>query len=116
LLRTTGREGPDAVKVVNALVSRLGKSRALERLALLQQRVGPCQVIMERSTDIENRIRMSCPRCRVELPRAEMARHLWTEHQLLLDGRRVRGPWRMIKAWLKDYRRHGDAELLVRCR
>jgi hypothetical protein len=116
LLQTMSKEGQPAARVINAFVSRCTKARAVERLRQLEDLIGPSPVVTERCLEIENRIRMSCPRCRVQLQRPEMARHLWSQHQLLLDGRRARQPWRLLKAWLRDYRRNGNGQLLVRCR
>jgi hypothetical protein len=64
----------------------------------------------------EERVRLACPRCGVQLRRRPMVNHLWQEHGLLLDGRRVREPWPMIEAWVEDYRRLRDTDLLDRCR
>jgi hypothetical protein len=116
LLFTTGKEGRAASKVVAALIARCHKRRALDRLLRLERQVGVAPAITERATEIENQIHLRCPRCKNELARPEMARHLWLEHALVLDGRRVRKPWRMIKDWIKDYKAGGNAELLVRCR
>jgi hypothetical protein len=116
LMRTTGTEGHAAENIVNALLQRCGKNRAADRLRQLEEQIGPSTLLTERCTEIENQIRMSCPRCQVQLRRPDMALHLWTEHELLLDGRRVRTPWRMIKDWVKSYRRTGKAELLAQCR
>ncbi|HLJ98157.1 MAG TPA: hypothetical protein VKU02_33665 [Gemmataceae bacterium] len=116
LLRTTGLEGPAALEVVNALATRGGKARAVDRLNQLEERIGPAPLIAERRGQIENQIRMRCPRCGVQLRRAQMAEHLWTEHSLLLDGRRVREPWRLVEDWIAAYRQQGNPELLVRCR
>jgi hypothetical protein len=115
-LRGTGKEGKPALKILNALITRCSKARAVERLRLLEERTGPSAVLTQRCLEIENRIRMSCPRCRVQLRRPDMTQHLWSQHRLLLDGRRARHPWRLIKEWLKAYRRRGNAELLMRCR
>jgi uncharacterized C2H2 Zn-finger protein len=116
LLRTTGTEGARAKKVINSLISRCGKARALDRLRRLGPLVGPSAMIAERCRDIEGRMRMRCPRCQIQLRRPDMETHLWTEHGLVLDGERVREPWRLMRTWLDNYRRTGDAELLVRCR
>lgn len=116
LLRTTGREGPAAVQVVNALVARGGKSRSVDRLNQLEEQAGPCPLIAERRAQIESRIRMRCPRCGVQLRRRQMSEHLWSEHALLLDGRRVREPWRLVDDWIAAYRQQGNTDLLVRCR
>lgn len=116
LLRTTGKEGTAAREVINALVARSGKARAVERLNQLEKRAGSSSFLSQRRTQLENRIRMRCPRCKVQLRRPQMAEHLWSEHSLLLDGRRVRDPWRLIKDWVAAYRRHEHPALLARSR
>jgi len=65
---------------------------------------------------LEARIRMRCPRCDLELRRAEMIDHLWREHNLVLDGQRVREPWAVIEDRLADRRNLADTGLLARCR
>jgi hypothetical protein len=45
-----------------------------------------------------------------------MVKHLWKEHRLVLDGRRVREPWPAIEEWLDEHRRNPDPELLDRAR
>jgi hypothetical protein len=116
LVRATARDGPAAQDVLNALVARRGKARAVELLTQLEEQTGPSALIAERRTQFENQIRMRCPRCGVQLRRPQMAEHLWSEHTLLLEGRRVREPWRLVEDWIADFRRQGIAELLVRCR
>jgi hypothetical protein len=116
LLATTENADGAALEIVNALVARCNKHRALDRLQRLQQLVGATPVLLERMAQIESRIRMRCPRCRVQFRRPEMMRHLWTEHTLLLDGRRVRRPWRMLEEWIDDYQLRSQPEVLARCR
>jgi hypothetical protein len=116
LLRATGKDSPAALYVIDALVARTGKARAVERLNQLEKRVGPSSLISERRTQLENRIRLRCPRCKVQLRRPQMAEHLWSDHSLLLDGRRVREPWRLVKDWIAQYRRQENPALLARCR
>jgi hypothetical protein len=116
LLRTTGKEGTAAREVINALVARRGKARSVDRLNQLEKQVGSCPLISERRVQLENRIRMRCPRCKVQLRRPQMAEHLWSEHSLLLDGRRVLEPWRLVKDWIAAYRREANPALLARCR
>jgi hypothetical protein len=48
----------------------------------------------------EDRQRMSCPRCPVQLRRRQMVQHLWEVHGLMLDGHRVREPWQLIEDWI----------------
>jgi hypothetical protein len=45
-----------------------------------------------------------------------MIRHLWEEHGLVLDGRRVRDPWAVIEDWVDAFRTRGNPEMLERCR
>jgi hypothetical protein len=116
LLRTTGHEGPAAAKVLKALLAGCRKVRSLERLRQLEEQAGPSSLIAARYAELENQIRMRCPRCRAQLRRPDMARHLWSAHGLLLDGRRVREPWRLIQDWVHQAAAQHDPELLVRCR
>src|SRR5262249_39286885 len=105
ILRTTGTEGPAAVEVFRALVSDLGKRKSVERLRELEQLTGPSAALAELREGIEDQVRMTCPRCAVQLRRRAMVPHLWQEHRLILDGHRVREPWPMIQDWLEEYRR-----------
>jgi hypothetical protein len=116
LLRTTGPSGPGADKLLRFLVAGPGKARHIDRLQELEQLTGKLPAIDRLCTELEDQLRMSCPRCGVELRRVEMERHLWDEHRLILDGRRVREPWRVVEDWLEDYRVEGDADQLERCR
>src|SRR5207247_2209383 len=56
------------------------------------------------------------PRCRIELQRLEMEKHLWDHHRLVLEGRRVREPWRLLEDWVEEYRLEKDPEVLARGR
>ena len=116
LLHTTGLEGSDASRVVGSLIANCSRSRALDRLRTLEEQVGACAVVREFFASIENEMEMVCPRCQISLKRPDMARHLWFEHELILDGQHIHSPWRAIREWIKSYRRRGNAELLVRCR
>jgi hypothetical protein len=116
LLRSTGKEGAVATEVLSALVAGSGKAKAVERLRLLEQRVGTAPAIDALCFQLEEQIRMRCPRCPVQLRRPQMRKHLWDEHRLVLDGRRVREPWRLVEDWIEDYRLEKDAEVLGRCR
>lgn len=116
LLRTTGSVGAAAVKLLRFLVASPSKTKNIERLHALEQLTGKMPVIDQLVAEIEDQVRMSCPRCGNELRRVEMIQHLWKEHRLMLDGRRVREPWRVIEDWLEDYRVEGDADALERCR
>jgi hypothetical protein len=114
MLRTVGNDGPLPVELLNALVGGLKRPRAIERLRRLEQMIGPAPVIETFCVQLEENLRMSCPRCGVELRRPEMVQHLWEQHRLVLEGRRVREPWQLIEEWLDAYRDSRDPRLLER--
>ena len=98
------------------LAAKMGKTHTLELFTLLEQRLGPNPALAEVRTQLENRIRMSCPRCAVELRQPQMQVHLWHEHRLLLDGLRVRDPWSVVEEWLDAAQPTKDLELIGRAR
>jgi hypothetical protein len=98
------------------LIAPYGKARAIDKLRQLEKKVGNCPALDDLCARLEDQIRMVCPRCSVQMRRPAMRKHLWDEHRLILDGRRVRDPWRLIEDWLEDYRLEGGAALLDRCR
>jgi hypothetical protein len=89
LLASVPAQDPWATEFLQTLVSGLGKSRSIERLRQLEQHVGKHPALEALCARLEDRLRMSCPRCQVELRRPKMIRHLWEEHRLVLDGRRA---------------------------
>jgi hypothetical protein len=116
LLRTTGKAGPSALAVLGAYVGNVPKPRAIELLRQLEQHLGQAQAIDELCAQLEDQMRLSCPRCHVELARLDMIGHLWDKHRLMLDGQRVREPWRVLQDWVEDYRLEKDPDVLKRCR
>lgn len=106
----------EANEVLAGLVAGLGKTQAVERLRQLEQRTGTLRAIDAYRSRLEDRIKMLCPRCSVELPRPQMMRHLWMEHRLVVVGQSVRDPWRLIEDWLDEYRYDAKQTLLARCR
>jgi hypothetical protein len=116
LLQAIGSRDDQASAIIDSLVARCRKSRALQRMWRVREQLGACPALAERIGATEARVRMRCPRCGVQCRRPEMTRHLWDEHGLVLDGQRVRGPWQVIEEWLRAYRRSGDPDLLLRCR
>jgi hypothetical protein len=116
LLRTTGNAGAAAEVTLAAYIAGSGKLRAVDKLHRLEQYVGQAPAIDAMCARLENQVRMNCPRCSTQLRRADMVHHLWDRHRLVLEGRRVRDPWRMIEDWLEDYRLERDAAVLERCR
>jgi hypothetical protein len=116
LVRTVGTEGDRAVEVYRALGKGPSKARAVDRLRDLEQFTGPSAALDGMCAGLEERLRMGCPRCRLHLRRRDMVKHLWEEHQLVLDGRRVREPWAVIDDWIDFYSRTPNPELRDRCR
>ncbi len=116
VMRSTGKDGPVVEKMLARLVHGVGKARAIERLRELEERTGPSPAIDRLCSRLEENLRMSCPRCSVELHRPKMLEHLWEQHRLVLDGRRVRDAWALVEDWLEAYRAKPDPGLLERCR
>jgi hypothetical protein len=116
LLKTAGKSGPAALDVLSAYAGPVAKAKAIELLRELEQRLGQVEAIDELCAHLEDQMRMACPRCQVELTRLDMIGHLWDEHQLILDGKRVREPWRVIEDWVEDYRLEKEPDVLERCR
>lgn len=116
LLRSVTPDDARAANFLQTLIGGLGKSRSIERLRQLEQQTGRHPAIDAVCARLEDRLRMTCPRCDAEMRRPEMIRHLWEEHQLVLEGRRVREPWSVIEDWVEVYQARPDPELLERCR
>jgi hypothetical protein len=115
-LRTFGDDGPLAEQLLRTLVRGRGKAKAIERLRRFEHFAGKHPLIDALCEKLENRLRMSCPRCARQLRRRKMIEHLWNEHRLVLEGRRVREPWSLLEEWVDLYREKQRPELLERCR
>ncbi|MSQ95493.1 MAG: hypothetical protein EXR98_13170 [Gemmataceae bacterium] len=116
LMRLLGKDGPRIDDVLHAYVAQSTKKRGIEKLQQLEQRFGHSAVLDAVVREIEDEVRMSCPRCPTELRKKDMVVHLWDKHRLVLDGQRVREPWRVIEDWLVDYGLEKDPQVLQRCR
>ena len=116
VLRTFGDDRSLAEELLRTLVSGRGKAKSIERLRRFEEHAGPSPIIDALCEKLEDRLRMSCPRCDRELRRPEMVEHLWNEHRLVLDGRRVREPWPLIEEWVDLYRESQEPQWLDRCR
>ncbi|HWG42995.1 MAG TPA: hypothetical protein VN688_09430 [Gemmataceae bacterium] len=116
VLQTAGTEGILAEELLQTLVKGLGKAKSIKRLRRFERLAGKNPLVDALCGQIEDKLRMSCPRCSMELRRPKMIEHLWSEHRLVLDGRRVREPWAMIEEWTELYLERRDPELLDRCR
>ena len=108
LMRSAGLDSPLAAEFLRRLVSGLGKTQAVERLREFERLHGSARTIDALCAELEEQMRMSCPRCSVQLRRPAMIRHLWDEHRLILDGRRVREPWAVLDDWILEHRATGD--------
>src|SRR5262249_13857852 len=99
LLKGVGGIGPAAVELLKVMTAGLGEQRGIERRRELEKLVGPTPAVEEVCAELEDQVRMRCPRCEVELRRRDMVQHLWDQHRLVLVGRRVREPWDAIAEW-----------------
>lgn len=116
LMRALGKDGPRTDDLLRSYVAQSSKKRGIEKLQHLEQRFGHSVVLDAVVRELEDEIRMSCPRCPTELRKKDMVSHLWDKHRLVLDGQRVREPWRVIEDWLVDYGLEKDPQVLQRCR
>jgi hypothetical protein len=116
LLRSAGTDQRRSADYLRAYVNQSNKKRGIEKLQHLEQRFGHAPAIDLVTQELEDEIRMSCPRCPTELRKKDMVAHLWDQHRLLLDGQRVREPWRVIEDWVVDYGLEKDQQVLARCR
>ena len=116
VLRTIGDDTPLAEELLQTLISGRGKARSIERLRRFERFAGSHPVIDSLCEKLEGRLRMLCPRCGVEMRRPKMVKHLWKEHRLVLDKRRVREPWSLIEDWVGEYREKRQSDLLDHCR
>jgi hypothetical protein len=96
--------------------SGLHKTKAVTLLRSLEQRIGQHPTLMAMCDELQEQVKMSCPRCGARLRRPAMTLHLWDEHRLVLDGLKVRDPWSLIEEWLDAAKANHDPELLERCR
>ncbi len=114
------------------LAAAIGKSPQLERLidAFLgvrsatrrRRRLNRLNMLMQNPETLADRIRqaqttllIACPRCQVRMGQPAMIRHLLTQHELILEGKRVRNAWRAVDQWLVNYRQTGERAWLRRC-
>jgi hypothetical protein len=116
LLRSIGKDSPLAAGLLRSYVRQSGKKRGIEKLQRLEQRFGHSPALDVVCKELDDEIRMSCPRCPSELRKKEMVSHLWDKHRLVLDGELVREPWRVIEDWVVDYGLEKDPQVLQRCR
>jgi hypothetical protein len=116
LLRSVPPDDPRIDSFLQSLVGGLGKAGSLERLRDLERRAGRHPAVEAACARLEERLRMNCPRCGLSLRRPDMIRHLWEEHRLVLEGRRVREPRGVIDDWITVYLARPDPDLLERSR
>lgn len=115
LMRAAVPDSPLAAEVLETLITGLPKPRAIERLRQLQQLTGATPAIEALCDQIEEKARMTCPRCGAQHRKPDMVQHLWQNHRLVLDGRRVRDPWGVVEEWIDAYKARKDPALLERC-
>jgi hypothetical protein len=115
LMRTAGSAAV-VPELLPLLIAGLGKGSAIDRLQELRRLTGHHRALTALRERLEEKLRLNCPRCGVVLRQPEMVPHLWEQHRLLLEGRRVREPWSVIDDWIEEYRRSGDAKRLQQTR
>ncbi len=103
-------------RMLRWVTARLDRGDALRRLARLRERAGRHPLIEQAEARWQKGLRLTCPKCDIDLTREEMEAHLWRDHRLLLDGLRVLDAWELIDEWARQYRTTGDKEVLERCR
>jgi|SRR5579883_63353 len=89
--------------VVRAITAGLSPARALHRLWHLQHLTEKATALDRIVARRERRVKMGCPRCGVRLPRAEMAKHLWHEHDLTLVRGKTRSRRLAVEAIRREY-------------
>ena len=92
-LLATYPDTPDAFKAVLAVISAgQSRHRVLERLVGLQA-LGVASAMLDKTVAAtEAKLMMKCPKCRVQLTRTALVKHLWDEHKLVWDAGNVRTP------------------------
>ncbi len=120
-LATAGRaleaipDTPQAIQgVIRALTAGLSPARTLDRLRQLQHLTEKSDSLDALVTRREHKVKMSCPRCGVRLPRLEMAKHLWHEHGLTLVRGKTRSRAKAVEAIRREHAASGDPALLDR--
>ncbi|MFO0823866.1 MAG: hypothetical protein U0792_12265 [Gemmataceae bacterium] len=101
-------------RVMRALTAGVSSKRAIERMRQVQSQITSSAALDELIAAREMRVRMSCPRCKIKLPRVEMIKHLWHEHQLILQKRETRSVWRTKTELRAAFSATGDNEPLDR--
>lgn len=115
LLKTTGVDSDVIHRALMAFASRADDGlKGIELLRTLEQWVGPSKAVDAVCHDLASRIRMRCPRCDVVMTPPDLARHVRTEHGMILEGRSVRQPWSVILECLDEYAEHSNPDFLER--
>jgi hypothetical protein len=107
------RRGP-VRRVMRALTAGVSSKRAIERMRQVQSQITNSAALDELIAAREMRVKMSCPRCKIKLPRIDMIKHLWHEHQLILHKRETRSVWRTKTELRSAFAVTGDHEPLDR--
>jgi hypothetical protein len=107
---------PEAIRgVVQAVTAGLTPARALHRLIHLQHITDGADALDAAVEAREQKVKLDCPRCGVQLPRAEMAKHLWHDHGgLTLVQGKTRSRAGAVQAIRREYAALGDPALFDR--
>ncbi len=105
-----------AQELITEAIAGHGKAHSLKLLRQLEKRIGASAPLSAVGERLKERVRMSCPRCGVQMRRPAMMQHLWDKHRLILDNLRVRDPWYFVEEWLEAYKARHEPEMIERCR
>jgi hypothetical protein len=105
---------PPVRRITRALTVGLSPQRSLDRLRQLQHQVDKCNTLDELIEIREQRLQLTCPRCRIRLPRIEMIKHLWHKHRLTLDSGKTHTLRRAISKLKSQHVATGDTDPLDR--
>ncbi|MFL5242454.1 MAG: hypothetical protein ACJ8FY_10135 [Gemmataceae bacterium] len=116
LLQILRKEESSVALACEALAKGRKRRRAIARLTLLENRIGPSASLSAVRRRLINQTRMRCPKCAVKLSRSEMLVHLWQEHQLILHADKARKPWKLLEKWIAAHGEEQNGILLEKCR
>jgi hypothetical protein len=114
LAAATGRT-PQLERLIDAFLGVRSATRRRRRLNRLNLLIQDSATLADRIRQAQASLLIACPRCQVRMGQPAMIRHLLTQHELILEGKRVRNAWRAIDQWLVNYRGTGEKAWLRHC-
>jgi hypothetical protein len=99
-------------RVARALTAGLAPVQIVERLRLLQNQIEKSRTLDELIETRERRIKLPCPRCRAQLARPRLIKHLWQRHRLVFDNGQFRPLLRVLDEYHQQHVASEDQETL----